>query len=305
MRVDAHAHASQEDWVADGWWTGLARQAAAILPGVTPELVREHLIPPMFDPDGSAQLGAMEQAGIDVAIVFAFDWSTGPHWGPPAPVGWREQNAWYRDLAAANPGRIRWAFGADPRHPGAALALRRAVREDGAVAVKIHPGNGFDLDDPAVYPAVEAAGELDVPVICHVGPISAPGRSRWAAPERLDTLAASFPEVRFVAAHCGNALWREVLAFCSVSPNVWVDLSGWQIRFQRNPDRFHADVREVLEELGPGRVMWGSDAPHYRPAVPDDEYLRAFTDAPPGTYTAEEVEAITGATAATLFRLPS
>jgi predicted TIM-barrel fold metal-dependent hydrolase len=302
VRVDGHVHVAQESWTGEGWWQRLSRVGAAVLPGVTAELVREHVVPTYFDPDGSNQLGSMETAGLDMAVMYPYDWTTNPLFGT-APVGWREQNAWYRDFAAGNPNRIRWGFGADPRQPGALEAFRAAVGDEGARCLKIHPANGFALNDPAVYPFMEAAGELGVPVVFHVGPN--PTYSRWSEPMLLDQVAADFPDVPIQAAHTGNGLWRDVLAVAAFKPNVHCDLSGWQIRFQRNPERFYADVREVLEGVGPQRVMWGTDGPYYRAVVTDDVYLKAFTEAPEGTFAADEVEAICGGTAAAFFGLPS
>lgn len=300
MRVDAHAHVLQEGWFGEGYWQALARTGEALL-GVPAALIREGAIPGYFDPDGSSQLGAMEAAEVDVAVAFPFDWTLADL-GPVA-ADWRQQNQWYAGLAARSDGRIRWAFGVDPRHDGALAAFEEAVKDRGAVGLKLHPSAGFAIDDPVVGPLVAKAGDLDVPVIVHVGPQISPLLSSWSHPTLFDSLAAEFPAVRFVAGHTGNQLWRDVVAVASVKHNVWCELSGWQRRFQVNPDRFDDHVREVLEVVGPGRVMWGTDAPHYRALLPDDEWARAFTDAPEGTFTDEELEAIMGETAAELFGL--
>ncbi|HEX8099941.1 MAG TPA: amidohydrolase family protein [Actinomycetota bacterium] len=302
MYIDAHAHAVQEGWVAEPWWQGVARVAAEVLPGVPAEVVRSTIVPALFDPDGSGQLGAMEAAGVDVAVMFPYDWSRGDQVGP-AEVEWQDQNEWYRQFASAHPDQIRWGFGADPRHEGALEAFERAVREQGAICLKLHPAAGFALNDPIVYPFLETARDLGVPVVFHVGPNVAPHYSKWSDPLLLDQVAADFPDVKINAAHVGNAAWREVLSVASVKPNVHGDLSGWQTRFARNPDRFYADVREVVEVLGAHRVMWGTDPPYYRPLVSDDDYLKAFTAAPDGTFAGEDVEWITGKTAREFYAL--
>ena len=300
MRVDVHVHALQEGWFGEGYWQALARAGEALL-GAPAAMIREGVVPAYFDPDGSSQLGAMEAAGVDVAVMFPFDWTLADL-GPVA-VDWREQNRWFADLAARSEARVRWAFGVDPRQEGALAAFEEAVRDRAAVGLKLHPSAGFALDDDAVYPLVEKAGELAVPVIVHVGPQISPLRSGWSQPILLDSLAADFPTIRFVAGHTGNLAWRETLAVASVKHNVWCELSGWQRRFQVNPARFYDNVREILEVIGPGRLMWGTDAPHFRALLPDDEWVRAFTDAPEGTFTGEELDAILGGTAAELFGL--
>src|SRR5436309_1417919 len=206
LRIDAHAHVLQESWVGEPWWQGLSRLAAAVLPGVSPEMVREGIVPSYFDEDGSAQLGSMEAGGIDMAVMFPYDWTTEEHLGQAA-VGWQEQNAWYRTFARERPDRIRWGFGADPRQPGALDAFDRAVRDEGAVCLKLHPSNGFPIDDPAVYPFMEGARSLNVPVVIHTGPIAGPLYSKWSQPILLDQIAADFPGLKIPADNICIASW--------------------------------------------------------------------------------------------------
>lgn len=301
MRIDGHAHVVHPDWHGEPWWDGVARLGGSIL-GVPAEAIREGVIPSLWDEDGSGQLGAMDQAGIDVAVMLCYDWTTEEHLGD-APVGWREQNDWYERFAKDHPDRIRWGFGVDPRRDGALEAFEEAVRDRGAIALKLHPCGGFYINDRAVYPFLEKAGELGVPVVFHVGPEPGPLYSKWSDPLLLDEVAADFPDLKLQAAHTGNAAWRETLAVASVKPNVHLDLSGWQVRFRRNPERFYADVREVLDVAGPNRVMWGTDAPYYRTLVSDDDWLKGFEGAPKGMFTEEEMDAVLGGTAAAFYAL--
>ena len=107
MYIDAHTHVAQESWVAETWWQALSKVGAEVLPGVTAEMLRETIIPALFDPDGSSQLGAMDAAGIAIAVMFPYDWSRAKQLGD-APSDWKDQNQWYRDFAARQPDRIRW-----------------------------------------------------------------------------------------------------------------------------------------------------------------------------------------------------
>lgn len=301
MRVDAHCHAVQERWHTEAWWQAAARRGAELL-GVPAEAIREGIFPAYFDEDGSGQLGAMDAAGLDVAVMFPYDWSLEPHLGRPE-VGWREIHAWYADLARRSEGRIRWGFGADPRHDGALEALEEAVRDGGAVCAKVHPAGGLPMDDPAAYAVYEKASELGVPVVIHVGPVPPPLESRFSEPNLLDAVARDFPDLPIQAAHTGNEAWREVAAVAAERGNVHCDLSGWQLRSMQDPDRFRADVRTVLDAVEADRVMWGSDAPYFRGVLADAEWIRAFTDAPRGTFSGGETEAILGGTAARFFCL--
>ncbi|MGH2662522.1 MAG: amidohydrolase family protein [Actinomycetota bacterium] len=301
MRVDGHSHAVQESWFGEGWWQALARRGEKEL-GAPAALIRENVIPALFDEDGSSQLGAMDAAGIDVAVMFPHDWSLEPNLGPAA-TGWREHNDWYAGLAERHPDRIRWGFGVDPRHPGALEAFTEAVRDRGAVCLKLHPGGGFALDDPVARPFLDRAGELGVPVVLHVGPIPPPLDSSLARPELLDRVAADFPDLRIQAAHTGNEEWRAVAAIAERRTNVRCDLSGWQLRYRDNQEEFHADVREVLKAVGPGRVMWGTDAPYYRPLTPDDEWVAAFVEWEQAPLDPGELDAVLGQTASSFYGL--
>ncbi|HWC32199.1 MAG TPA: amidohydrolase family protein [Actinomycetota bacterium] len=140
-------------------------------------------------------------------------------------------------------------------------------------------------------------------VVFHVGPEPSPLDSRWSEPRLLADVARRYPDVRFLAAHCGNEAWRETLDAVRDLNNVSIDLSGWQVRFAQDAGRFYEDVSEVLDALGAERVMWGTDPPYYRPLVPDSRWLAAFTEAPDGTFATEEVDMITGANAVSFFGL--
>jgi predicted TIM-barrel fold metal-dependent hydrolase len=136
-----------------------------------------------------------------------------------------------------------------------------------------------------------------------VGPVPAPLDSRFSDPALLPKVAGDFPDLPMQAAHSGNEAWREVLEVAVSHSNVYCDLSGWQLRWMRDPGPFYADVRAILKGVGAERVMWGTDAPYFRPVAPDARWVEAFVDAPDGAFTPDEVEAILGGTATAFFGL--
>ncbi|MGH2684451.1 MAG: amidohydrolase family protein, partial [Actinomycetota bacterium] len=299
--VDAHCHAEQEAWRPESWWMAVSERGAEIMDAPA-QVLREMVVPALWDPDGSAQLAAMDEAGLDVAVMFPFDWSLEERLGRPE-TGWRQQNEWYADLADRHPDRVRWGFGVDPRQDGALEAFTEAVRDRGAVCLKLHPGGGWRMDDAVAHPFLERAGQLGVPVVMHVGPLPAPLDSSNAAPELLDAVAGGFPDLPIQAAHTGNTEWPAVVRVAERRANVYCDLSGWQVSLQEGPDALTAKVRRVLDAVGPDRVMWGTDAPYLRPIAPDSAWIDAFAGAPEGTFTADEVEAALGGTASRFFGL--
>ena len=295
VRVDAHCHAARREWHGEGWWRALADRGAELL-NVPTELLLENIIPALFDDDGSMQLATMDQGGIDVAVMFAFDWSLHEQVGG-GEVDWRGHNAWYADLASRSPNRIRWGFGVDPRQSGAVEAFTEAVGR-GAVCLKLHPGGGWAMDDPVAHPLLERARYLEVPVVMHVGPLPKPLDSSLATPARLDEVAAAFPDLSIQAAHTGNDDWRAVVEVAERRPNVSCEISGWQADMTE-PDGVRARIREVVDRVGPDRVMWGTDAPYFRPLVPDGDWAATVED----VLSEGERAAVMGGTATRFFGL--
>ncbi|HWC32200.1 MAG TPA: hypothetical protein VG709_03650 [Actinomycetota bacterium] len=87
MRVDAHAHVTRDGWIGERWWNAYAEEAARRV-GLPAETVHQIVVPAMFDDDeGSLQLGAMDEARIDIAVAYPFDWTLAERSVPPASGG--------------------------------------------------------------------------------------------------------------------------------------------------------------------------------------------------------------------------
>jgi Amidohydrolase len=117
----------------------------------------------------------------------------------------------------------------------------------GFVGIKLHPtGDDYRADDPALDPYIDIAAEMGVPVACH----SAPGD---ADPDHIRRLAERFPTVAVILYHTylGPREGRKrAVHHAMEQPNLFLETSwcGWR------------DVLYFIERLGPGRVMFGSDA---------------------------------------------
>ncbi|HIC88648.1 MAG TPA: amidohydrolase [Anaerolineae bacterium] len=184
-------------------------------------------------------LAQMDELGIDRALLVPTDrhiavdnvegndllLRTMERW-PDRFWGLATVNPWYGDRAVTE--------------------LHRSVRA-GLVGLKLHPIlQGFLLCDPLVYPVVEAAIELSVPIYFHTGtPVN-------ALPLQLAELAQRYPGGRFIMGHMGNPdFWLDVPMALSQAPNLWAELSP----------NLPAAVDRVVHKGFADRLVFGSDAP--------------------------------------------
>lgn len=128
----------------------------------------------------------------------------------------------------------------------AVTELRRAIGA-GARAIKLHPSlQGFLLCDDLVYPIIELAEDLGVPVYFHTG------TPAFAQPMQLAELALRFPNVPLIMGHMGSTDFKaDALPAASLAANIYLDTS-WILP---------GLVSRAVEQLGPERVIFSSDSP--------------------------------------------
>lgn len=142
-------------------------------------------------------------------------------------IGFAGINPWYGDAAA--------------------LELRRSV-EEGLRGLVLHPPlQGFMLLDDVVDSLLQVASELQVPAYVHTGtPYS-------SLPLQLMALARRFPLVTFIMGRMGHSdFWRDAIPAALGAPNIVAEISYKQ----------PAVIRDAVERLGAGRVVFGSDTPY-------------------------------------------
>jgi predicted TIM-barrel fold metal-dependent hydrolase len=309
MIIDVHRHLVTEDWFPEPFWAGFARMMAPLLArwGRPPDIeaVRNGYFPRMFDIDGSRHLDQMERAGIDRAAVFLMD--VGLLVGE-APVGLEEQTRVLFDVARKHPDRIVPFAHIDPRRPGAVDFIRKCVQEHGARGLKLHPGAGFDPSQKQTLDLIEVAAGFNLPVVTHTGPSIAPTVSRYCEPIYLDEMLLRFPEVNFIAGHLAYGYHELLVSLGRVRPNLYADISGWQVTARTDYDLFARTLRRAADVMGPERVLFGTDGPYLWPTLSDRDYVQAVRDlttrAPADArFTSEEVDLILGGNAARLLNL--
>ncbi len=181
----------------------------------------------------------LDELGVEAAVV-----------GPPdrcLAVYNREGNELIRAACARHPGRLIGFATANPWYGDAAIEeLRRAV-DDGLVGLILHPPRqGFLLVDDVADPVLEAAEEAGLPV--YVGT----GTPAYALPLQLTEVARRHPGVRFVMGHMGHSdFWIDAIPAAEAAPNIYAELSYKQPHV----------ILAAVAALGPGRAVYGSDAP--------------------------------------------
>lgn len=150
-----------------------------------------------------------------------------------------------------------WVY-IDPKWgEGAVEEFRRAVEEDGFVGLK-HHSNRFHhpLSDLVVDPLLEAADEMDVPVISHVTQRTREHREEIAPyetqTEHVREVAERYPDLDLISGHIGaGGDWERRVRNLTDLENVYLDISG--------SDCEQGQVETAADSLGVNRLVFGTD----------------------------------------------
>jgi predicted TIM-barrel fold metal-dependent hydrolase len=188
------------------------------------------------------------RAGVEKMCLFSLHPSC-PY--EPTPAQCREANDWALAMREAAPESFLPFCYVTPAEPEAAVAeIDRCVAREGMCGIKLwvaRPASDSGLD-----PILERAVALDVPVLQHAWDKTTGNLPGESTPADVADLARRHPRARIIMAHLNGAGLRgiEAIADC---PNVVVDTSGG--------DPQSGIVEIAVAALGPGRVVFGSDAP--------------------------------------------
>lgn len=197
----------------------------------------------------SLMLAEDRRNGVVVNVVSSLGVAGWPNYPTSEIV--REANELAAAFAATAPGHVLWFCYLNPQLPDWPEELATCL-EQGAVGIKLWTSLRDAGGESAACDAVAArAGELGLPVLIHTWNRTDPNLPGEFNSADFAALARNHPQTRFIAAHAG-ANWRQAQGLYTDLPNVWVDVCGGY------PQR--GMVEDLVAELGPGRVLYGSDA---------------------------------------------
>jgi predicted TIM-barrel fold metal-dependent hydrolase len=148
---------------------------------------------------------------------------------------------------------------------GALDELRRCREEYGFAGLVIHPIlQGFEANDPLVFPLVEAAVKYEM-IVYVTG-----GAPYLAMPYKIADLAGRYPEGRFVMGHAGWDFHFDVPYCLEAQANLWAETSRNGL----------ANMESLVRKFGAGRLLFGSDFPFssYEGEIAKIRLLPGLTD---------------------------
>jgi predicted TIM-barrel fold metal-dependent hydrolase len=184
----------------------------------------------------------MDECGIDMVVAF----------GLGRPV-FEDRIQPVIEAVQRYPERFVGFFWGNPREAGSVAAFKKAVPEYGLKGLKLHPIiDSYQANHSMVFPLIEAAGELGVPVTIH-------SHQPGSQPALIGDLASRFPGVTIIMAHMGMAAYKDAIYVAQKEPNIVLETSAqpWT----------HRIVRGAADKIGIDRVIYGSDAPLHHPRV--------------------------------------
>jgi predicted TIM-barrel fold metal-dependent hydrolase len=181
-------------------------------------------------------LARMNSVGVEKAVILPF-------------VEGTIDNNVVAHEAATDPDRLIPFCSVNPWDGKAAIAeIRRCVEDLGFKGLKLHPTlHGYRLGDHSLMdPIFSAARDLRIIILSH-------GASDlYNNPAEFNEMASSFPEVPLVMAHMGY-FWETDLAtkMSGRNSNLYLETSRAPI----------FEIMEAIKEIGPEKVIWGTDSP--------------------------------------------
>jgi len=209
--------------------------------------------------------------------------------------------------AAKHPDKLIALAGIDPRRPDAPALLRRCLTEFGMKGLKWHPDDGYYPNSPEAYALLKVLDEFGYPLLTHCSPLPK-SRAKFALPIHLDDVAKDFPNLEIIAAHMGTLWWRDWLALAQYKKNISGDMAMWQVTATFKPALFRRYLREILDNIGPNKIIWSTDGPVFEPLISNKKYIDIMklltVKGKDGiVFSQEEVDAIMGGNAARIFKL--
>ncbi len=176
-----------------------------------------------WEADDRKLIEAADKLGIDQLCC-----STLTPRRPATADGFRECNRWTADGMRRFPGRVLGYCYVNPGYGREALEeVRRCVEDRGFIGIKLY--NEYTCTEPVVFPIVELATELGVPILQHAAHSHyfVEDQPRLSDGGHLAELAHRYPEAMLICAHIsGGGDWEWTIKALRHATNVLLDTSG-------------------------------------------------------------------------------
>jgi len=199
--------------------------------------------------DDRKLIDAADKLGIDQLCCSTLT----PRW-PATLDGFRECNQWTADGIRRFPSRVLGYCYVNPGYGKEALEeIHRYVGDHGFIGIKLY--NEYTCTEPVVFPIVELAIELGVPILHHASHSHyfVEDQPRLTDGGHLAELARRYPEAMLICAHIsGGGDWEWTIKALRHAPNVLLDTSG------SVTDDGSVDMAVAV--VGVDRVVFGCDS---------------------------------------------
>lgn len=169
------------------------------------------------------------------------------------PEDFRQCNDWAAEAMRRYPGRILCYCYVNPGYVKEAREeVARCIEKLGFIGIKLY--NDYVATEPVVWPLVEQAIQLGVPILHHAGHtywLPAP-QPRISDGGTFAELARRYPEAMLICAHvAGGGDWEWTIKALRNAPSVYLDTSG--------SVQDEGTVEMAVRTLGASRILFGCD----------------------------------------------
>lgn len=194
------------------------------------------------DPEGKRLIRELDACGIESAVVSAGDGICTTELGKQKQANDRlaELQEEYKNrlfcLATVNP-----LLGKE-----ASSELGRCKKKLKLYGIKLHPWlQAFSVMYDNVQHTFKTASDLDMPILFH------DGTPPYCTSMQIGHIAHKYPRLKIILGHGGlKDLWPDALKVAKANKNVYICTCGTPF----------LGIKVMIEELGPERVMFGSDS---------------------------------------------
>jgi len=197
----------------------------------------------LIHPEPEGQLVMMDRLGVNISCISSVH--------PQANDG-------VIDAMQRFPDRFIGFASVNPRYESEMYAeLERCFAAGMKGIGELHPttyGHNLPVTSRRFLPAWEFAVRHGCPVLIHSGPTSERG---LCGPEEIAKVAANYPSVPFIIGHCGAydswTMLDEAIYAAQGHDNIYLEICAM--------GRFYGVIEYMVNRIGAGRILYGSDAP--------------------------------------------